>query len=707
MMLSIFDQSILTGVGIEAPLSSREWAERYRFVKGGPIADQAADGRVRWSTAVVPHAYGIMDAVDDPALTEVVVEGPTRLAKTEAAIINPMLRELDAGRNVLYINQSREACVGVWQDKIEPAIAATPRLAQFQLGDREGGQMMHRIFRNGAVLYMAGGGQIPTGFDAPKVFCDEINKPGYDRRKGDEVNTLALARERASGYESGTKVVMVCTVTTPDGRITKAYLAGDRRLYYVPCPSCGQYQVMEFSEGHASHADNRRYPDWDYPHGWLEFDDANPVVAQETATYICGLCHERLDEEHKPWMVRNGLWIRKGCQVEVEALKRDRAGAVERPAAKGSGPRRWTAREGGAPETVTTRASFHFNAMVSLITSWGKLASQFVEASKSDDPDELKSVQRSRFSIPYADQDVTDKRSFDAEFVRSHATPYYARTLPDGAPAILATMGADVHAAAIYYVFRAWAADATSWLLEAGVIDVHNMQGADDAAKRQAVTNALDRLWEAFSAGFNVGTEEAPRLLPVELGFLDEGWETETVREACRVAERRGRWYPIKGDDGMERPWRKRLKTHSGSFSLAVDRYKHVVTRLMECTRRTENGQTIADPGYWHLHAEPTHSYVKMVSSEEWRPKKNKTGADVEEYEWGLRSGHNNHLWDCEVYATAAAHAKKIPVHAIGQRTAQRAAPPAPRVGMGEPRRVTREDYGHRPPGGGGWTIGR
>lgn len=700
MIFRALARPVLEGLGIEAPLSTRQWADRYRVVKGGPVADESG-GTCRWRTDVAPHAAGIMDAVDDDRYASVAVEGPTRLGKSEAAIINPLLKRIHQGLSVLYINQSSRDCVNVWQDKILPAIQATPELARWDKGDKDGGQMMHRIFANGAILYMSGAGAIPAGFDAPVVFCDEINKPGYDRKKGTEVNTLQLARERADGYERGRTLVMVCTVTTPDGRITNAFLSGDRRLYYVPCPHCGGYQVMEFREEHRSFGAAERYPNWDYPHGWLMFDEDDPVKAAETVRYVCGLCGKEIDEKHKAWMVRAGVWVRKGCSVEVAKVTKrkpapESAAVHRRPFPKSKLPPRFCAVETGTPDRVTTRASFHFNALVGLFTSWGRLAQDYVEARADDDPDSLKSFQRSRLAIPWADQEVMDKREWDSQFVRSHATPYAARTLPTECPAdAVVLLTADVHKSAIYYVFRAWAMDGTSWLLEAGVIAVHLFEGAGDHETHLAVWNALQRLHEAFEQGFEANGGR--RIVPVR-ALVDEGWETETVRAWCR--EHRGIWLPVKGAPGLDKPWRKRQKEAAASWLLAVDRYKHQLSRLMAIPRTVEGGEENAPPGYWHLHQEPHHDYCHQMCSEKWQPKKNRDGADADEYEWA-QIKISNHWWDCEVYQVAGAHLHKVPVHRIGRPGA--AASPARRSGpMGEPRKPTAADYGNNRIGRGG-----
>ena len=701
-----FDLGLFDGLGIRGRMSTREWAERNRVVKGGPIADRDPSGKIPWRTNETPHAAGIMDAVDDPRYDIVSVQGPTRLAKTEAAIINPIMRDLCMGLPVLYVNATAADCVKFWQDKLLPAIQATQVLHGFERGAKDGGQMLHRIFRNGAILYMVGAGMIPTGFDAPRCYCDEVNKPGYRMKKGDEVNSISLARERGSGYGRGRKLVLVCTVTTMDGEITKQFGHGDQRLYYVPCPFCGEYQVMEFAREHASVSDGQRFPDWDYPHGWLTYDSASTMKARKTTRYICGLCKREIAEDKKTWMVTAGLWIRRGCKVNVSAVK---SGGFS-PCVKSCPlPKRFFPSETGEPERDTIRASFHFNSMISRIVPWGELASEWLDAQEAGDPDAMKSFQRSRLAIPWEDRDLLDRRAWDATFIRSHSTPYYSRTLPADCPATVITMGADVHGAAVYYVFRAWAPDATSWLLEAGVSEVLRVdKRADESARGAAVMNALDRLWEAFAAGFNVGTKEEPKILAVSRGFLDEGWEQAIVRAACLrdggASPRRGVWIPVKGVGGMAKLWMEKQKDYSFALNLSVDRLKHVLSRLMAMHRRTEGDKMIVDPGYWHLHSDPDHNYCHHMCSEEWRPKKNKKGTDSDEWEWGVRHA-NNHWWDCEIYALAAAISCGIHAHKTVANIMTQAAGPQPdRQGsIGEPRRVTAADYGDKKK----WVVGR
>lgn len=287
---------------------------------------------------------------------------------------------------------------------------------------------------------------------------------------------------------------------------------------------------------------------------------------------------------------------------------------------------------------------------------------------------------------PDETQDNMDRRKWDAAFIRSHATDYAPLTLPALCDAEFVTMGADVHAAAIYYVFRAWAMNGTSWGIEQGISEIHLDAKADKSERDQSITSALRRLWNESQRGFKCGD----KVLGLRIGFVDEGWEPEIVRAV--IVETQYVWRCVKGFSGLHRPRFSKMKTHPTSIDLGVDHFKNDLARLLARTRSKD----FVEPGYWHLHRSPGHSYVNHMCSEEWRPKASKSGTDVQEFYWETVN-RNNHWWDCENYSAAAAFAAGVrfsPDAVILQ---------APAKTSHEPRPVTAKDYGKNP----GWKIGR
>lgn len=263
----------------------------------------------------------------------------------------------------------------------------------------------------------------------------------------------------------------------------------------------------------------------------------------------------------------------------------------------------------------------------------------------------LKTFQTEIQQEAWEDEEALDKRDWNVGFIQSHATNYPPLTLPADCPAVFVTMGADVHKLAIYYIFRAWAMDGTSWLIEAGISEIYLPSKADDFEIDRAREQALMRLFEASQQGWKVGE----KTLSLALGFMDEGWETNQVRAFCHRTN--WLWRPIKGQAGMAHPRFRPSQEFPLTWNLGIFHFKHDLARLLGRTR----GKDGSEPGFFHLNnlgagqpASHYQSYCKHMCSEAWQPKKNKDGTDVGEYVWDTIN-KNNHWWDCEVYACAAA----------------------------------------------------
>ena len=286
--------------------------------------------------------------------------------------------------------------------------------------------------------------------------------------------------------------------------------------------------------------------------------------------------------------------------------------------------------------------------------------------------DGLKTYMTELQSMPFSEEESAEVRKWTVDFIRSHSTNYDPMSLPADCSADIVTLGADVHSHGIYYVFRAWRMDGTSWGIEQGVSEVHSWQGASPIERARSIQTALARLWETALAGWRAGSKD----LALRLGFVDEGWETTIVRDFC--GDKLPRLVPVKGFAGLGRPKFQASKENPQSVNLGVDHFKLELARLLQASR----DELQVAPGYWFLPKELKLSYCKHLCAERWQPKGERSGADVQEYEWKVYD-RNNHWWDCEVYATAAAFAagvKFVPTRPRIQKTAPAAGPVAERA---------------------------
>ena len=120
----------------------------------------------------------------------------------------------------------------------------------------------------------------------------------------------------------------MCSTPTVKGlsRIESAFLESDQRYYYVPCPECDHKQKLVWKN--------------------VIWEEDKP----ETARYACENCGSLIDESKKQWMLKHGEWI------------------------------------ASAPTHNT--AGFHISELYSVWSTWGEMATAFLEAKKQ--PETLK-----------------------------------------------------------------------------------------------------------------------------------------------------------------------------------------------------------------------------------------------------------------------------------------------------------------------------
>lgn len=145
--------------------------------------------------------------------------------------------------------------------------------------------LMKELANGSGVLVMTGANSAVglRSLPAKFVFMDECDAyPGDCDGEGDPV-LLAKARARTFARR---KILMVSTPTIAgSSRIEQAFEDSDKRRFYVPCPHCGFFQVLVWS--------NVRWP------------KGKP----EEAAYICEECRGEIQEHHKGEMLAKGRWV--------------------------------------------------------------------------------------------------------------------------------------------------------------------------------------------------------------------------------------------------------------------------------------------------------------------------------------------------------------------------------------------------------------
>ena len=111
-------------------------------------------------------------------------------------------------------------------------------------------------------------------------------------------STIDLIEQRFAAYYTKMKI---CYISTPEvkhtSNIEPLYEQGDQRRYFVPCPCCGSYIVLEWKVKNGNKV------------GGIIWDlDPKGKYIEGSTRYVCQECGESFDDSHKHQMNLAGEW---------------------------------------------------------------------------------------------------------------------------------------------------------------------------------------------------------------------------------------------------------------------------------------------------------------------------------------------------------------------------------------------------------------
>ena len=393
------------GLQPESDQKVSDWADKHRVLTA---VSSSETGRYRSSRT--PYLREIMDCLS-PACTEVEIVDmvkPNQCGGTEAAnnLIGFIIDQ--APGPVLYVLPTLDLARLTSEQRITPMIEAMPCLAsKVNLTAREAGNKVLLKKFDGGLLRFGGANSAASFRNMPARYLILDDWDGYPISLEGEGDPGLLAMNRTDTFFN--RKIFRLSTTTIDGqsRIQKAFNAGDKRYYHVPCPECKKKQVL-------------KWPNLQ----WLK----KPSHRPETAYYACEHCGARIEEEAKTFMLEHGIWI---------------------PTATPKNPR---------------HRSYHLNALYSPMgwTSWAKIVELFLAA--KGDMEELKTWTNTKLAEPWKEQ-VNDIQTTD---ISARAEPYKLHTAPKGV--LLLTAGVDVQHDRLEVAIYGWGKREEAWLLDWHVI---------------------------------------------------------------------------------------------------------------------------------------------------------------------------------------------------------------------------------------------
>ena len=273
-------------------LTLAEWAERYAVLSR---ETSAQTGRFR----AFGYQRGMLDAVTDPTVEKISVMKSARVGYTKLMdhAVGYFLH-LDPSP-ILVVQPRVEDAESYSKTEIAPMLRDTPVLAAIA-GDQKAKNsdqtILAKTFKNGSSLTLVGANS-PAGFrriTARVVMFDEVDAYPVNGA-GSEGDQIALGTKRSETFWN--RLIVLGSTPTVKGysRIEKSFDESDQRRYYVPCPHCGEFQVLEWGG-----------PDTPYGMKW-DKDEAGAGIP-ESAYYVCRENGCVIQDVEKPEMVERGEW---------------------------------------------------------------------------------------------------------------------------------------------------------------------------------------------------------------------------------------------------------------------------------------------------------------------------------------------------------------------------------------------------------------
>jgi len=398
-------------------LKVSEWADHNRILDPLTCAEPGM-----WRTDRTPYLRGIMDAFINPLIEKITIKASTQVGKTEA-MYNMLAYAIDQdpGPSLLVMPREPDAKT-VSRRRIRPMIEISQALRSHITSDQDDVTKME-IALDRMILYFAGANS-PAALSQKPVrylFMDETDK--YPHFSGEEADPVKLATERTRTFWNH-KIVSCSTPTTKDGYIHREYERSDRRCYYVPCPHCGGYQVLDFEQIKVPETER----------------DPEKIKHLHLAWYECLYCKERITDLMKQRMLLLGQWI-------PEVIKISNRGKL--------------------PEKIifppASHAGFYLNALYSPWLTFSEIIAEFFN---SKDRIELLMNFINSWLAQIWQEKVEETRP---DKLKTLSLPYQKCTVPE--EAIVLTGGVDVQKGYFAVVIRAWGVKQESWLILDEVVE--------------------------------------------------------------------------------------------------------------------------------------------------------------------------------------------------------------------------------------------
>lgn len=376
-------------------LTVSEWAEKYRMLDSKTSAMPGP-----WRNEKTPYLREIMDEFINYDTEEIIFCKPSQVGGTEAMqnMLGYVIQQDPSPTLIVYPTDTLAESIS--KNRLEPMIRASKPLRKLY-NENESSKLELQF--DGMYLSLNGANS-PSALASKAIkylFLDEVDKyPGASKKEADPIR---LARERTKTFTNQRKIYMTSTPTLQTGHIWQALQGADiEKHYFVPCPHCGEYIELKFS--------NLRFPSG---------DDLDNSERADMAVYVCQECGCKITDQDRDNMIRYGEW-----------------------------------REVRRNTKASKKVAFWINTLYSPFVRFSEIVKEFLDS--KDNPDLLQNFVNSWLAEPWEDT----KLKTDADMVMDRQTDLPQLVVPSWARYL--TAGVDVQETCLYWTIRAWGPYITS-----------------------------------------------------------------------------------------------------------------------------------------------------------------------------------------------------------------------------------------------------
>jgi phage terminase large subunit GpA-like protein len=439
-----------------------DWANAKRRLSPEASATPGA-----FNINVTPFMREPTDAMGDRRIPEVRLMKSSQIAYSEN-LNNVIGRNMDQDPGPMMMMQpTLEMAESYSKDRIATMIRDTPTLSAL-IDDKSktsGNTILQKNFPGG-LLRLVGANSPASLASRPMrdVYIDEEDRTA--KSAGKEGDPEKLAKRRQTTFHDAKLVAGGTPVIKGASKTEKGFEKGDKRLYMVECPCCGEHIDLD----------------------WKQFQ--KNTERDHYAEYECQKCGDWIEHKHKPRMVKDLL---TGGTAYWEPTK------GEEPAIE---TYLWDEERGVYYLEQEEVRSYYIWSAYSPFIAWKELCDEYNDA--KDDPDLLQTFYNTLVGLPY--EYVTHDLD-DAELFKRRES-WELDKLPNGILAV--TAGVDTQDNRFEYSVIGWGRYEEPYVLEFSTVE----GDPADSETRATLTKRLQE-WE--------GNTESGRRLRIRSWFVDSG----------------------------------------------------------------------------------------------------------------------------------------------------------------------------------------